>query len=254
MPRILYFLLLALLLSCKQENKSIKDNLFLNPPAEGFNVEQSDERAIEIADSVMFAMGGRRAWDETRFISWNFFGRRNLLWDKHEGKVRIEIPSDSTIYLVNVYDGTGRVSIKGRELKDADSLLNYLRRAQQIWVNDSYWLVMPFKLKDSGVTLKYIGEEQVADTLSCKVLELTFAEVGFTPNNKYRVYIDKRDNLIKQWAYYQDANQEEASAVWPWDNYHQHGKILLSHDRSDGRGPKAVRVDDEIADKRLDEF
>jgi hypothetical protein len=250
MIRIITICIALSLVACTQT----KVETFYNPPAEGFDMAGSDAKAIALADSVMKAIGGRKAWDETRFISWNFFGRRDLVWDKWTGNTRIEIPADSTIFLVNVNEGTGRVSIKGREILDQDSLNNLIERATQIWVNDSYWLVMPFKLKDSGVTLKYVGEQLLESDLSCEVLELRFIEVGFTPNNKYRVYIDKQDNLIKQWAFYQDAVQEEPSAIWPWDNYQQYGNILLSANRSDGRGPKNVKILEDIAADLFTEF
>jgi len=250
MIRLITICIALSLFACTQT----KLETFYNPPAEGFDLEGSDAKAIELADSVMKAIGGRKSWDDTRFISWNFFGRRDLVWDKWTGDTRIEILADSTIFLVNVNEGTGRVSIKGREVLDQDSLNNLIERAKQIWVNDSYWLVMPFKLKDSGVTLKYVGEQVLESGLNCEVLELRFKEVGFTPNNKYRVYIDKQDYLIKQWAFYQDAAQEEPSAVWPWDNYQLHGNILLSADRSDGRGPKNVKVSEELAVDLFTEF
>lgn len=217
-----------------------------NPPAPGFDVANSDPAAIELADSIMEAMGGRRNWDNTRFISWNFFGRRNLVWDKREGKVRIESAPDSTIYLLDIDDLTGRVQIRGEELTEPDSLQKMLARAKSIWINDSYWLVMPFKLKDTGVTLKYLGEDTTATGLRCNVLELTFEDVGDTPRNKYRVYVHLKDNLVKQWAYYKEASQDSASQVWPWDNYRKHGDILLSADRSDNKGPRNVRIDEKL--------
>ena len=61
-----------------------------NPPAPGFDLDGSDPRAIEIADRVMAAMGGRQAWDATRFLRWRFFGRRLHVWDKHSGDIRVE--------------------------------------------------------------------------------------------------------------------------------------------------------------------
>ena len=225
-----------------------------NPPAPGFDVARSDPAAVELADSVMVAMGGRRNWDRIRFVSWNFSGRRNLVWDKGEGRVRIESLPDSTIYLVNIHDLTGRVRVGGQELSEPDSLKKMLAKAKSIWINDSYWLFMPFKLKDTGVTLKYLGEDTTSAGLPCNVLELTFDNVGDTPGNKYRVFVDIKDNLVDEWAYYKDAAQDEPSQVWPWDNYKKYGDILLSADRSDGRGPRDVRVDDKLPDAVFREF
>ncbi len=250
---LLFILSFAIIISaCQKPNQETKE-IIGNPPSEGFNFDGSDPAAIELADSIMNAMGGRANWDATRFISWNF-GRRDLIWDKATGRVRIESSRDSTIYLVNVNTMEGRVQIKGIELLEADSLANMLDRAKSIWINDSYWLVMPFKLKDSGVTLKYFGEEENQKGVLCNVLELTFNGVGVTPENKYQVYVDIHNNLINEWRYFQNAELDSASAIWPFDNYKKYGNILLSADRSDDRGPKNVTVDTELPDAVFSEF
>ncbi len=240
----------VLLAACQGDTKDTD----VNPPAPGFNMADSDPAAVELADSVMAAMGGRENWDKTRYISWNFFGRRNLVWDKWEGRVRIESIPDSTIYLINLEGPTGRVQISGREVTDPDSLQQLVSKGKSIWINDSYWLVMPLKLKDSGVTLKYLGEDTTLTGKKANVLELTFDNVGDTPENKYRVYVDMEDNLVKQWAYYKDARQDSASQIWPMDNYHRYGGILLSADRSDNKGPRDVRVDDKLPAEVFTEF
>ena len=257
MNKTLIFLLMAsiamLFSSCEQTNQSRSDNRD-NPPAPGFDIEHSDPAAVELADSVMAAMGGRDNWDNTRFISWNFFGRRNLVWDKQQGDVRIESLPDSTVYLVNINDLKGRVRVKDQELTEPDSLKKMLEKAKSIWINDSYWLVMPFKLKDTGVTLKYLGEDTILTGEKCNVLELTFNNIGDTPENKYRVYVDLKDNLVKQWAYFKEASQDSASQIWPFDNYKRYGNILLSADRSDNREPRNVRIDEKLPRKVFTEF
>ncbi|RMG29988.1 MAG: hypothetical protein D6730_03100 [Bacteroidetes bacterium] len=214
-----------------------------NPPAEGFDLEGSDPRAMAIADEVMQAMGGRTAWDETRHIKWNFFGRRLLVWDKHTGNVRIEIPAQATTILLNIHSGEGRVKVGERELAPQDSLQKYLERGKGIWINDSYWLVMPFKLKDSGVTLTYAGEDTTADGRPADVLQLTFKEVGNTPENRYLVYVDKESRLVTQWTFFRNAADEKPLFTTPWSNYRQHGKILLSGDRGQSAQGKRELTD-----------
>jgi hypothetical protein len=250
---VLPFLIVTAFYACGKkttESSTIDSNI----AAEGFDIENSDPAAVELADSIMAAMGGRSNWDKTRFISWNFFGVRNLVWDKELGRVRIEDLKDSITYLVNLNTLKGRVQVKGQELSQADSLEKMLNRGNSIWINDSYWLVMPFKLKDSGLTLKYMGEDTLMSGKKCNVLQLTFNEVGDTPQNKYLVYVDMSDNLVKQWAYYNQANQDSANFIRPWDNYQKYGDILLSADRSDGGGPKSVKVDESLSDAVFKEF
>ena len=204
-----------------------------NPPADGFNAANSDARAIEIADEVMEQMGGRAAWDNTRFIRWTFFGRRTLLWDKWEGQVRIDFSDSDEVYLVNIHTGGGKVFKDGTYQTQPDTLAKYLSRAKSIWINDSYWLCMPFKLKDSGVTLKYLGEEGPQDSLFHK-LQLTFEEVGDTPENKYWVMVEGESKLVKEWQFFTQYSDEEPRFTTPWVDYQPYGQILLSGNR--GRG------------------
>lgn len=247
---LVLFAIVAMLSACDNQNENQRGN----PAAEGFDLDNSDPAAVELADSIMVAMGGRENWNNTRFISWNFFGNRDLVWDKREERVRIESLKDSITYLVNLKDLSGKVWVKGQEIKEADSLNKMLSRGKSIWINDSYWLVMPFKLKDSGVTLKYLGEDTLLTGDRCNLLQLTFNNVGDTPQNKYLVYVDLADNLVKQWAYYSDASQDSANFIRPWDNYKKYGRILLSADRSDGGGPRSVSVQDTMDEKIFSEL
>ena len=71
------------------------------PSAEGFNAAHSDTKAIAIADEVMSAMGSRKNWDDTRYITWRFFGFRLHVWDKWIDDLRFE-QSEMTV-LMNVH-------------------------------------------------------------------------------------------------------------------------------------------------------
>jgi hypothetical protein len=235
--------LLILLPGCIQTSET--SNAF-NPAAEGFDLAHSDPAAVELADSIMVAMGGWKNWDNTRFISGNFFGERNFVWDKKEERVRIESIKDSVTYLLDLKNSTGNVWVKDMEVTN-DSLSILIDRGKNFWTNDSYWLVMPFKLKDTGITLRYLGEDTILSGDKCNVLELTKSG-GATPI-RYQVFVDLRDNLVKQWAYYANAVQDSASFIHPWDNYKTYGKILLSADRSDQSGPRNIKVSDTVDEK-----
>ena len=126
-----------------------------NPPAPGFNAAGSDPKAIALADEVMAAMGGRANWDATRYITWRFFGFRLHVWDKWTGDIRFE-QGDLTV-LMNIHSKEGRAFVAGAEISDPDTLAAKLDHGYRAWINDSYWLVMPYKLKDTGVTLRLSG-------------------------------------------------------------------------------------------------
>ena len=191
----------------------------------------SDPKAIQVADEVMAAQGGRKNWDDTRYLTWNFFGSRKHIWDKHTGDVRIDYIKDDKKILVNIQTGKGRVFKDGAEVTQSDSLAKYLREGKEAWINDSYWLVMPFKLKDSGVTLKYLREDTTLTGQPADVLQLTFQNVGVTPNNRYEVYVDQESRLVSQWAFYENVNDTEPRFVRPWQDYQTYGNIKLSGGR-----------------------
>ncbi|MDZ7716466.1 MAG: hypothetical protein U5J95_09665 [Balneolaceae bacterium] len=206
-----------------------------NPPAPGFNADSSDVRAIAIADSVMKALGGREAWDDTKIISWNFFGRRTHTWNKLTGRDSIHIPSSELIIDMNISTKEGTVMKSGEEVAQPDSLQKYLQQGYQMWVNDAYWLMMPYKLKDSGVTLKYMGTDTTQTGIPSYKLKLTFDQVGVTPQNMYHVYVDTSDYMVRQWAYFPEADAEQPRFILPWKNYKKHGEIMLSGDRGQNK-------------------
>ena len=248
----LLLLFIVLLGACTSQNKSPD---VIPSTSDGLVARtKSEQKANEIFLPLLAAMGGQEKWDAIRYISWNFFGARDLVWDKWEGRVRIESPKNKTVYLVNINTSEGRVQRDGVEITHPDSLAQELQMAKSIWINDSYWLAMPWKLRDPGVTMTYLRDDTTTTGIASSVCELTFDKVGDTPQNKYEIYVDKSDDLIKEWAFFRDAAQEKPSAVWPWDNYKEYNGVLLSGDRSDKKGPFNIKVDDDMVDNVFVEF
>jgi hypothetical protein len=221
----IYIIMLGLITSCQQKEMP------QNPHAEGFDIANSDAKAIGLADEVMQAMGGRDNWDKTRYISWVFLGKRKLYWDKWSGDVKVKSLDKDLQIIVNINTGLGKVWKDSAELTHSDSLAKYLDLGKKLWVNDSYWLILPYKLKDSGVTLHYLKEDKNKEGNNSDLIELTFKQVGYTPNNKYTVWVDKKSKLVNQWAFYRETNDTSAVFVDTWTNYQKYGNILLASSR-----------------------
>jgi hypothetical protein len=220
-----------------------------NPPAPGFNAAGSDARAVEIADQVMERMGGRAAWDATRHLTWSFFGRRRHAWDKVTGDIRIEGTERDTdepyLILMNIHSKQGRAWRDGVEITDEAALAEMMERGEALWINDSYWMFMPYKLKDTGVTLRYVGEGKMEDGRAADVLQMTFEDVGKTPENRYLVYVARDSGLVEQWDYFAKAEDPEPGFRLPWHNWQRYGAILLSDSRGE-RGHAGIAVLDEM--------
>lgn len=226
--------MISLFFSCSEEKEVNKEQIIdeQNPAAEAFNLESSDEKAVEIADVVMESMGGRNAWDATTIIKWNFFGARNLTWNKHTGDVKIQFgENDSNIFITNIFTHQGKIKLDGVEQSEPDSIKKYTEMAESVWINDAYWLFMPFKLKDSKVTLKYLDMDTANGGAYSHKLELTFSEIGDTPENKYWVYVDTTTMLVSQWTYFDNNMDSLPRFTTQWSDYKKYGQILLSGDR-----------------------
>tara|TARA_B100001750_G_scaffold135540_1_gene107826 strand:+ start:5159 stop:5956 length:798 start_codon:yes stop_codon:yes gene_type:complete len=60
------------------------------------------------------------------------------------------------------------------------------------WVNDSYWLMVPLKVLDPGVSRREIPAEG-----ALRRLELTFAGVGLTPGDRYVLDVDPEGRITR---------------------------------------------------------
>jgi hypothetical protein len=228
------------------------------PAAEGFNEAGSDPKAIRLADSIVKYHGGWDAYANTRYFSWDFFGARQLSWDKLEKRVRIDQPSQNTVYLLDYSDADnlqGRVRRRGEEVT-GDSLAIFLGRAYSMWINDSYWLVQQYKLKDSGVTLQYGGEVRVDPQASrpSYILDMTFENVGDTPGNRYRLFADKVTYRINTWQFFKDAADEKPAMETPWDGYLPYDGLVLSDDRGGRFQLAPINVSSSMPERVFTEF
>ncbi|AKD02642.1 DUF6503 domain-containing protein [Pontibacter korlensis] len=191
--------------------------------------QPSDARANSIAQQVLKNIGGEEGWNKTRYLAWTFNDQYQV-WDKHQNRFRWE--KDSLIVIIDTNTKEGKVYVEGQELQDPQEKQKLLERVYTLWINNSYWLVMPFKLQDSGVTLKHLGEEKTMDGAPADVLEMTFEKVGLTPQNKYKLWVDQQKGLITQWAFFRNVEDAEPTFTRRWSNYKDYGKIKLASDRS----------------------
>ena len=198
--------------------------------------------APDVAEAVMQALGGRPAWERTRHICFTFAASRFHCWDKYTGNHRLEGQNQqgqTFVVLSNVNTRQGTAYLDGQQVA-ADQNQAYLDGAYQAFANDTYWLLMPYKLQDPGVNLEYAGTEAIDGTRYEK-LHLTFGpNVGLTPGDQYWAYINPATGLMERWSYIlqnQDPNSQPTH--WLWQGWSRQGDILLAPTRvqvgGDGR-------------------
>lgn len=206
-----------------------------NPAAEGFDAAGSDPKAVAIADRMMHEMGGYDAWRDTRYLAWSFFGGQYQIWDKQTGAFHWE--KDTLVANYNFTTKQGQVYSRGRDISATPAGQQMLEKMPALWNNNAWWLLMPFKLKDSGVTLTSKGPGKTMAGTPADVLQLTFKNVGTTPQNRYEVLVNPTTGLVDEWAYFPNAADAQPAFRRRWDGYARHGLLLLAAGRDEATKP-----------------
>lgn len=209
------------------------------PAGKDFNQIGSDARAVALADSVMQAMGGYSAWQQARFIGWEFFGEQYQVWDKQTNDFRWQ--KGELVLTGNLNSRTGKVYRAGQDISATEEGQKLLNGMYATWANNSWWLLMPFKLKDSGVTLTYKGTATTMQGTPARVLQMTFENVGVTPNNRYEVLVDPRTYLVEEWAFFRHAADATPAFRRRWSGYQPYGRLMLAADRTDGKDGRGLK-------------
>lgn len=205
--------------------------------------------ADALADSILAAAGGTGGWERARFFAFDFVLRRDTTtirrtthhWDRYSGEHRVLArtregrPVDVHLDLDT---RQGEVRMEGAAADDT-TRAQWLERAYRLFVNDTYWLLMPFKLRDPGVRREDAGVRTDSTGKEWRVLALSFDDgIGLTSKDHYWVYMDPRTGLVGRWDYHL---QGDAAGAPPqaaaWEAWRPMGPIQLSTlKRVQGRG------------------
>jgi len=201
--------------------------------------QSTNTRAVAVVDEMMKAMGGPEAWEQARYLRFDWVVERESqqmayvrhLWDRYEGRYRVEWTTREGVKLAvlfNLNTRSGKVLVNGEPARDEDEQ-KYLDAAYQRFINDSYWLLMPWKLKDPGVNLEYAGQTTV-DGEKYDLLHVSFGQVGLTPGDQYWAYINRRTHLMDRWVYFLQDEREKKGAPaldkgtpWEWSDWRDAG-------------------------------
>jgi hypothetical protein len=177
---------------------------------------------------------GADAWATAPYLRFNFGietpnGGQTIarhLWNRTTGEYRIEWsagPDSSYVALVNVReqrDGRldGTVYLNGDELTGAAGE-SAREQAYGRFVNDTYWLLAPLKVYDPGVNRTYVADSSTADH---DVIQLTFNDVGRTPDDQYWLYVSTETGQLDRWAYHLQGMPDDAPPqFYDWTQYQE---------------------------------
>ena len=229
--------------------------------AHAFDSSKSEAKAIQLAEAVATAAGGRKKFNAIGYLSFRFVvvADTNRLaewqhhWDRRTNRYRVEgVMRDGRHLLAffNLDTQEGKAFIDS-EPAAGDETRRLLGLAYSRYINDTYWLLFPFKLSDPGARLQYEGTRRIDDS-EFEVLRLSFVEpVGLTPDNVYRAFIDTRTNLIGRWEYQATSEAEPVGARWEgWQDF---GGIRLATRRVIERSERKILFENIVVSSEVDE-
>lgn len=197
----------------------------------------SDPKAVAIADQVMDALGGKAKWDALPGLRWTFGvqvgdtvkSSRRHAWNKATGQHRIDGVNriGQTFTFIHTVGDTnsGMAWVNGNAI-EGDSLHKLIKRAEALWINDTYWFLMPYKLRDPGVTLAMAGDTTIADATFDR-LALSFGQVGMTPGDHYWVFVDRADHRVKHWDMVLEGDTPPP-VRYTWGGWEQHDGLWFA--------------------------
>jgi hypothetical protein len=201
-----------------------------------------DPKADEINKAMVQALGGQDAWNAAHFVRYDFKvtagGKkvvdRSHLWDKPTGRYRLEQKGkagESQVVLFNIATKQGTAFIDGIPLR-GPSAKKAINDSYGVFINDMYWLSMPWKWTDAGVHLKYEGQKK-RGAESFDVVQVTFDHVGLTPGDQYHAYVSPKSHLMTHWEY---ILQNGTKGSWDWQYVDTGGvKLASNHTSDDGK-------------------
>jgi hypothetical protein len=130
--------------------------------------------AERISNEMILAVNGS-AWKETGVVRFTFLGHRHL-WDRRRNFDRVEFGKNTV--LLRIQKQTGRAWNNGTEV-EGEKAKKLVRKAYEMWVNDSFWLNPVVKIFDRGVTRSIIRDEEGSHLL------VNYASGGVTPGDAY---------------------------------------------------------------------
>jgi len=215
--------------------------------ANGAATAIGDPDAARVHARMIDAMGGAAAWERARYFEFEFAVDRggtatpgwSHRWDRHTGDYRLAgtRAGEPLVVLMNVnHPEQGRAWVAGQPVTGPrlDSLTTF---AYGRFINDSYWLIMPYKWTDPGVHLTYEGRRSEADR-EWEVVKLTFDQVGLTPQNEYLAYINPATGLMERWHHFSRADANPS--ISDWTNWQRFGPILLATEKPNAAGTASI--------------
>jgi hypothetical protein len=143
---------------------------------------QQGIKAEALTDKIQAAIN-QKAWDTTAAVSFTFRGNHHYLWDKKRNLVQVEWDGKKVLYNTQTVEG---VAYENDKKLTESQKTDAIKKGNDHFNNDSFWLIAPFKLRDDGTTRSIVMQDNQ------EALMITYASGGSTPGDSYVWLCQKR--------------------------------------------------------------
>lgn len=199
----------------------------------------------EMALRTMEAMGGEESLNDIRYLRFDFEVEVNgdrvytgrHLWDRESGRYREEwdLFGEQAQALFNLNTRSGSAYRGGEEVEGAERE-EVIEQAYYNHLNDSYWLLMPWKMLDPGAHVSSLGTDSI-DGNAYDLLHVAFDEgVGESPGDQHWLFINPETGMVEHTAYFlerfemEEPSLDEAT-IWAWSDWTETGGVQFARDR-----------------------
>ena len=166
---------------------------------------QADALAIQMLGALNDSI-----YNSTRYIQWSFRdGSHRYLWDKEMGIAWVQWEENKA--KVHFSNPKASVAWNNGEKLQGESRKKLLKTAEDMFNNDSFWLVAPYKVFDEGTQRRLVSWEGEQGLL------VTYTSGGSTPGDSYLWFLNDNGfpNSFRMWVNRLPIGGLEAS----WDDW-----------------------------------
>ncbi|SFD05762.1 hypothetical protein [Algibacter pectinivorans] len=156
----------------------------------GIQGEQADALAHKMLNTLDY-----QAFKNTNYIEWTFKKRHHYKWDKANNKCTVYWKQNKVVLDLN-NTSKSKVYINNF-INTSDLAKELIKQATDYFNNDSFWLVGPYKVFDSGVQRQLVKTET-----NTEALLVTYNSGGSTPGDSYLWILDEnyKPTAFKMWV------------------------------------------------------
>ncbi len=148
--------------------------IYNEPLPEGRSGPEADALAQKMLTSLNY-----KQYQNTRFIEWTFRNGSHLYkWDRQLRKA--EVQWDAYRVELDLINTDSSIGYKNGERLNANENMDVVEQAIEMFNNDSFWLVAPYKVFDEGTQRQIVTLEDGSEGLL-----VTFGSGGTTPGDSY---------------------------------------------------------------------